>query len=97
VTYVRCTAEYIFESGFHAEPRTVTNVLIKDCVAHDCGMKPENFVNSEGLPPGPYFGNGFFCPHNTGVFKNVYVTLQNCQGWNNANGDIYGGSLPPTG
>lgn len=99
VIYLRCTAEYIFESGFHSEPRTVTNVLIKDCVAHHCGMKPENFQNSEGLPPGPYFGNGYFCPHNSQIFKNVYVTLQNCQGWANANGDTYGGgdSLPPVG
>ncbi len=98
VTYVRCTAEYIFESGFHSEPRTVTNVLIKDSIAHHCGMKPENFVNSEGLPPGPYFGNGFFAPHNSAIFKNVWVTLQNCQGWANANGDVYGGgNLPPTG
>jgi len=99
VTYVRCTAEYTFESGFHTEPRIVKNVVIKDCVSHHSGMKPANFQNSEGLPPGPYFGNGFFAPINIGYFQNIDVTLINCQGWANAKGDTYlgGDSLSPKG
>ncbi len=106
VKYLRCTSQYIWEAGFHCEPIAANNVVIQDCVSNYCGQKPANFVNPEGLPPGPYFGQGYFwSPYQS----QIHITLINCQGTGNARGDLYhdattpnplgykNGDLPPTG
>jgi len=57
---IRCLAEGSFESGFHFEGRPkVTNVVFRDCVARNNGVKPDDYYNPDEATYGAHFGSGY--------------------------------------